>query len=364
MLKETLINETIEGFGIAGTLLGCERYGSGHINETYLVTYDMNGLGRLRFIFQRISKALTKESILLMGNVQKVTEHLRKRIITDGGDPYREALTLVNAPDGNCYYEDSDGECWRVYQFVEGATCYDQVENPKDFYESGVAFGTFQSNLSDFDASLLHETIPGFHDTKKRLAKFKEVLKADVLGRAKDCQEEIDFVLSHEDLANVLGDLLSAGELPLRVTHNDTKLNNVMIDDKTGKGICVIDLDTVMPGLSVNDFGDSIRYGANTAKEDEKDLSLVSLDLDLYNTFLKGYLDGCNGSLTPKEIEMLPVGAKVMTYECGVRFLTDYLEGDVYFHISRPEHNLDRARTQFALVSDMERKWEQMQIKQ
>lgn len=362
MSKEILIAETIAAYDIKGILLSYERYGSGHINETYLVSYDMHGYGRLRFIFQRMSKALTQESGLLMENIIKVTEHLGRKIAEQVGDKYREALTVVSTPDGKGYYTDTDGECWRVYQFVEGATCYDQVGKPEDFYQSGVSFGNFQRLLSDFDASLLHETIPGFHDTKKRFAKFKAVLEADSLNRAKDCREEIDFVLAHENLSTVLGELLEKGELPLRVTHNDTKLNNIMIDDKTGKGICVIDLDTVMPGLSVNDFGDSIRFGANTAKEDETDLSKVSLDLDLYNTYVKGFLEGCAGSLSPKEIEMLPMGAMVMTYECGVRFLTDYLEGDVYFHIAKPSHNLDRARTQFALIEDMERKWDKMQV--
>lgn len=362
MGKNILIEEAIKGYNINGTLLSYERYGSGHINETYLVSYDMNGLGRLRFIFQRMSKQLTEQCDLLMENIVAITEHLKAKIIEQGGDPYRETLNVIKAPDGKNYFVDSDDEYWRVYPFVEGTTSFDAVENPSDFYESGVSFGHFQRLLSDFDAKRLFETIPGFHDTKKRFAKFKAVLEADKLGRAKDCQKEIDFVLAHEDLASILGDMLERGELPLRVTHNDTKLNNIMMDDKTHKGICVIDLDTVMPGLSVNDFGDSIRFGANTAKEDETDLSKVSLDLDLYNFYVKGFLEGCAGALTENEIKMLPMGAKVMTFECGVRFLTDYLEGDVYFHIAREKHNLDRCRTQFALIEDMDRKWKEMQV--
>lgn len=363
MGKDILIEEAIKGFNINGTLLSYERYGSGHINDTYLVCYDMNGLGRLRFIFQRMSKQLTKQCDLLMENIVAVTEHLRNKVVENGGDPYRETLSVVNAPDGKSYFVDSDDEYWRVYPFIEGATSYDVVESPADFYESAVSFGHFQRLLSDFDASRLHETIPGFHNTKKRFANFKAALEADKMGRAKDCQKEIDFVLSHEYLANSLLDMLDKGELPLRVTHNDTKLNNIMMDDKTRKGICVIDLDTVMPGLSLYDFGDSIRFGANTAKEDETDLSKVSIDLDLYNTFVKGFVEGCGGALTENEIKMLPMGAKVMTFECGVRFLTDYLEGDVYFHIARENHNLDRCRTQFALVDDMDRKWDEMQVK-
>ena len=232
----------------------------------------------------------------------------------------------------------------------------------KAFYapESAVAFGHFQRMLADYPAETLHETIEGFHDTKARLRAFKEAVEKDVCGRAASVQKEIDFVLSHEDTANVFGDLLEKGELPLRVTHNDTKLNNIMIDNTTRKGICVIDLDTVMPGLAMNDFGDSIRFGASTAEEDEQDLSKVSCSMELFELYVKGFLEGCAGSLTDKEVEMLPMGAKVMTYECGMRFLADYLEGDHYFKIHREGHNLDRARTQFKLVADMESKWDTM----
>lgn len=361
MSTEPKILEAIEGFSFAGDLVSYERYGSGHINDTFLVVYN-EGSSQKRYIFQRMSKALTKQCDLLMENIVGVTEHLQKKVIENGGDPAREALNVIKAPDGKSFFVDSDDEYWRVYHSIEGATSYDKVEKPEDFYESGVSFGNFQRLLSDFDASRLHETIPGFHDTKKRFAHFLEVLEADAFDRAKYVKPEIDFIMSHQNLVSVLGDLLESGELPLRVTHNDTKLNNIMIDDKTGKGICVIDLDTVMPGLSVNDFGDSIRFGANTAIEDEKDLSKVSLDIDLYKLYAKAFLEGCGGALTKKEIEMLPMGAMVMTFECGMRFFTDYLEGDVYFHIAREEHNLDRARTQFELIKDMERKWDDMQI--
>lgn len=358
IMSNPLILEAIEGFAIEGKLLSYEKYGSGHINDTFLVCYDMNGLGRLRFIFQRMSKALTKESEWLMENIERIINHLRQKISDNNGDVYRETLNIVYAPDGKPFFVDSSDEYWRVYQFIEGATTYDKVRTPDDFYESAVSYGNFQKLLSDFDANLLYETIPGFHNTKKRYEKFMKALEADVKGRAASVKEEIDFVISNKELSNTLLDLLEAGQLPLRVTHNDTKLNNIMLDDKTQKAICVIDLDTVMPGLSAYDFGDSIRFGANTADEDETDLSKVSLDVDLYNTFKKGFLEGCGGALTDKEIEMLPMGAAVMTYECGMRFLTDYLEGDVYFHIAREEHNLDRARTQFELVKDMKRKWD------
>ena len=228
-------------------------------------------------------------------------------------------------------------------------------------YESAAAFGNFQRMLADYPADTLYETIEGFHDTRARFQVFKQAVEKDVCGRADSVRKEIQFVLDHEDVAKVFGELQEKGEIPLRVTHNDTKLNNIMIDNVTRKGICVIDLDTVMPGLAMNDFGDSIRFGASTAAEDERDLSKVSCSMELYETYVKGFLEGCAGSLTPKEVELLPMGAKVMTYECGMRFLTDYLQGDHYFKIHREGHNLDRARTQFKLVEDMEAKWDAMQ---
>lgn len=235
------------------------------------------------------------------------------------------------------------------------------MEKPEDFYESAVAFGKFQEMLADYPAETLHETIKDFHDTKKRFQALKDAVEKDCCHRAASVKEEIAFALQHEDLAGIFGKLLENGEVPLRVTHNDTKLNNIMIDLETGKGICVVDLDTVMPGLAMNDFGDAIRFGASTALEDEKDLSKVSCDMELYEIYVKGFLESCGDKLNAREIEMLPMGAKVMTYECGIRFLTDYLEGDHYFKIDREDHNLDRCRTQFKLVADMEQKWEQMQ---
>jgi hypothetical protein len=255
------------------------------------------------------------------------------------------------------FFTDSIGCMWRGYFFLENATGFDQVEKPDDFYQSALAFGQFQNLLSDFPAATLYETIPNFHNTRIRFENFKRAVKEDVCGRANSAENEIRFVMDRGSFTGKLLDLHKDGKLPLKVTHNDTKLNNVMIDNETGKGICVIDLDTVMPGFSVNDFGDSIRFGASTAAEDEKDLSKVELDLELYELFTRGYLEGCHGSLTETEIDMLPIGAKMMTFECGMRFLTDYLQGDVYFKIHREGHNLDRCRTQFKLVEDMEKKW-------
>ena len=336
-------------FPLDGSVTTCERYGCGHINETYLVVTD-NGH---RYILQKVNHHIFRNVPALMENICAVTGHLRKQM----NDP-RRVLTVVNTVDGAAFY--FDGNCyWRLYEFVEGSICLQQPKTPEDFYQSAVAFGEFQQQLNDFPADTLSETIPNFHNTVDRYRIFHEVLAADPMGRAKDVQAEIDFVLAREQEAGTLVRLLSEGKLPLRVTHNDTKLNNVMLDDETRTPLCVIDLDTVMPGLSAYDFGDSIRFGAATAAEDEKDLSKMEMSLDLFRIFTRGFLKACPG-LTDLEKEMLPMGAKLMTLECGVRFLTDYIDGDHYFSVHREGHNLDRCRTQFKLVSDMEKKWEQM----
>ena len=336
-------------FPLDGSVTTCERYGCGHINETYLVVTD-NGH---RYILQKVNHHIFRNVPALMENICAVTGHLRKQM----NDP-RRVLTVVNTVDDAAFYFDGNSY-WRLYEFVEGSICLQQPKTPEDFYQSAVAFGEFQQQLNDFPADTLSETIPNFHNTVDRYRIFHEVLAADPMGRAKDVQAEIDFVLAREQEAGTLVRLLSEGKLPLRVTHNDTKLNNVMLDDETRTPLCVIDLDTVMPGLSAYDFGDSIRFGAATAAEDEKDLSKMEMSLDLFRIFTRGFLKACPG-LTDLEKEMLPMGAKLMTLECGVRFLTDYIDGDHYFSVHREGHNLDRCRTQFKLVSDMEKKWEQM----
>ena len=353
------VHEAIDGFKLPGELKECIRYGSGHINDTYRLTYE-TPQGTKRYILQRMSKSIFKKPVELMENVSGVTAWLRKKIIENGGDPERETLTLVKSNDGLPYFVDSTGEYWRVYLFIEGATCYDAVKDDNDFYQSAVAFGHFQRLLADYPAETLHETIKDFHNTPDRLEKFKKAVAEDICGRAASVQKEIDFILEREELTHALYDLQLDGRLPLRVTHNDTKLNNIMIDDETGKAICVIDLDTVMPGLTANDFGDSIRFGASTALEDEQDLSKVSYDLHLFDVYARGFIEGCGGALTDLEIDMLPMGAILMTFENGIRFLTDHLEGDHYFHIHREGHNLDRCRTQLTLVKDMQEKLPQM----
>ena len=353
------VQEAIDGFKLPGELKECIRYGSGHINDTYRLTYE-TPQGTKRYILQRMSKSIFKKPVELMENVSDVTAWLRKKIIENGGNPERETLTLVKSNDGLPYFVDSTGEYWRVYLFIEGATCYDAVKDDNDFYQSAVAFGHFQRLLADYPAETLHETIKDFHNTPDRLEKFKKAVAEDICGRAASVQKEIDFILEREELTHALYDLQLDGRLPLRVTHNDTKLNNIMIDDETGKAICVIDLDTVMPGLTANDFGDSIRFGASTALEDEQDLSKVSCDLHLFDVYARGFIEGCGGALTDLEIDMLPMGAILMTFENGIRFLTDHLEGDHYFHIHREGHNLDRCRTQLTLVKDMQEKLPQM----
>lgn len=351
--------KVIGAFDIEGNVTECIPYGNGHINDTYRVTVS-SGMKEKRYILQRMNRHIFTKPEELMENISGVTEWLKKKIAESGGDTERETLTLVETKEKRSYHRDEEGEYWRIYKFIENATSFERVKEEKDFYESAVSFGHFQRMLADYPVERLHETIPDFHNTVKRFEAFGKVLEADVCKRAESVQEEVSFVLQREKLAHKLCDLTEQGKIPLRVTHNDTKLNNIMMDNGTGKGICVIDLDTVMPGLSVNDFGDSIRFGASTAAEDEKDLNKVSFDLHLFEVYTKGFLKGCEGALTQTELEMLPYGAILMTFECGMRFLTDYLDGDHYFKVHREGHNLDRCRTQFKLVKEMEEKLSQM----
>lgn len=355
------LDEAIGHFQYEGMLVEEIPYGSGHINDTFLLTFEIADMGAIKVILQRMNKSIFTAPVELMENIVGVTTHLRKKILERGGDPNRETLNVIPTIDGSSYFIDSLGDYWRSYQFITDATSYDKVEKEEHFYQSAVAFGKFQCLLSDYPAETLHETIKGFHDTRARYQVFEEVLSKDVMDRARFVEKEIAFVKERKDVAEFFGNLLDAGEIPLRVTHNDTKLNNIMIDNRSGEGICVIDLDTVMPGLAMFDFGDSIRFGASTAAEDEQDLSKVSCDLHLFELYVQGFIEGCQGKLTEKEISLLAMGAKVMTFECGMRFLTDYLQGDTYFKIHRENHNLDRCRTQFKLVQDMEKKWEDME---
>ncbi len=327
----------------------CTPYGCGHINRTYLVATA----GGRCYILQKINHHTFRDVAGLMENIELVTEHLRRK----SPDP-RSVLTLIRTKDGKSYLEADDGY-WRVFRFVEDSICLQQPESDADFYESAVGFGTFQQLLSDFPAEKLHETIPNFHNTPDRYRAFHETLTRDPMHRAAQVQPEIEFALARQAEMAALQNALDAGELPLRVTHNDTKLNNVLFDAKTRRALCIIDLDTVMPGSALYDYGDSIRFGAATAAEDERELDKMEMSLERFRVFTRGYVRACPG-LTQKELELLPLGAKVMTMECGVRFLTDHIDGDNYFSIHREGQNLDRARTQFKLVADMERKWDKM----
>lgn len=333
------------------TIRSCERYGFGHINETYLICTESGK----RYILQKINHKIFQDVEGLMSNIEAVTDYLSKQSADE-----RSVLRPVRTEKQKSYFKNSDGSYWRVYHFVEDSVCLQKPNTPRDFFESAVAFGTFQQMLKDFPVSMLHETLPDFHNTAKRYRDFRTVLEQDPMDRARFVKKEIEFALEREKEAGILVEMQKKGLLPTRVTHNDTKLNNVMLDAKTGNALCVIDLDTVMPGLSLYDFGDSIRFGASTGAEDEKDLTQIEMDLSLFATYTKGYLSACP-DLTDRELLMLPMGAKLMTLECGVRFLTDYLDGDHYFACHREGHNLDRCRTQFKLVWDMEQKWEQMQ---
>ena len=346
---DAFFSDILSNFWLDSAPVSCEPYGSGHVNKTYLVITETGH----RYTLQMIGPAF-KDVHALQDNVAAVIKHLHKKT-----DEKHGALTLIPTTEGEDHYHAPNGKTWRIYEFIEDGLCLETPETPQDFYQAAIAFGTFQQQLNDFPAETLHETIPNFHNTPDRYRIFREVLEADPTGRAKDVAAEIAFVLEREEKAGQLIALLEAGKLPLRVTHNDTKLNNVMFRASDRTPLCVMDLDTTMPGLSAYDFGDAIRFGASTAAEDEKDLDKVWMDLELFRLFTKGYLEACPG-LTDLEKEVLPLGAYTMTLECGMRFLTDHIDGDNYFSIHREGQNLDRARTQFKLVADMETKWDEM----
>ncbi len=347
-------SEIVPNFEFKGEFIQAIPYYLGHINDTHAASFRKPDGKVQRYILQRINHYVFKKPEEVMENIAAVTEHLRRKIIAAGGDPYREALTLIPAVDGGAYYRTDSGDYWRAYLFIEGAQTYQIPKSAYHVYNAGRAFGNFQQLLADFSVTRLHETIPDFHHTKKRFDTFVGVVEADACNRARYVKDEIEFILQRADETPVIVDLIERGELPVRVTHNDTKFNNVMIDDRTGDGICVIDLDTVMPGSSLYDFGDAIRSIANTAAEDERDLMKVHFDPEIFEQFTRGYLEAVRGALTQTEYENLAFSSRLITQECGMRFLTDYLSGDVYFRTQRENHNLDRCRTQFKLVREME----------
>lgn len=344
------MQQAIHHFQIIGQPIFCRSFGHGHINYTFQISTDSGN----QYILQRINTHVFKQPIQLMENVIAVTQHIRQKV-----DDPNKVLNFIPALDGKYYYRDERRRYWRCYKFV-GGFCLEAPETDADFYESAVAFGRFQEQLSDFPADSLYETIPNFHNTPDRYRQLHIAMDEDACDRFQYAQREVDFLLEREQEAGTIQRMLESGELPLRVSHNDTKLNNVLLDIKTRKAKCVLDLDTVMPGSSLFDFGDSIRFGAATAPEDVQELSRMTLDLHRFEVYTKGFLDGCH-SLTNREIELLPLGAKIITLELAARFLTDYLESDHYFKTDYSDHNLVRTRAQLKLVQDMEAKWDQMQ---
>ena len=356
------LEDAIYAFGFGQKCSYVKPFGEGHINETYAVyMQEEDGSDVPQYVLQRLNINVFKNPSQVMENIFGVTEFLREVIREEGGDVDRETLSYIKTKSGETYFEDAQGQPWRCLHFISNSVCYQTVEEPDQFYQSAKSFGHFLKQLGNYPAESLHETIPQFHDTVKRFRDFAKAVKKDVKNRSRSCKKEIAFALEREEDCGVLMEQLNKGLLPLRVTHNDTKLNNILFDSDTNKGLCIIDLDTIMPGLAANDFGDSIRFGASTAEEDEKDLEKVHFDIHLYELYVKGYLEMAKDVLTPAEIESLPWGARLMTLECGMRFLTDYLQGDVYFKTAYPEHNLVRARTQFKLVKEMEEQFEAMQ---
>lgn len=351
MEKKAILSKALTAFGINENI---EPYGNGHINDTF-VTESQD------YLIQRINTNVFKKPEELMENIEKVTSFLKEKIIKDGGDPERETLTVVKRINGENFYTIDEDNVYRVYKFVKNSKSIENSKTYEDLYCAGETFGRFQMRLDDYPAETLHETIQDFHNTPKRVEALKEAIKNDIALRASTVQKEIEFSLKcAEEFASVVVDGLKKGTLPLRVTHNDTKINNILFDESTNKAICVIDLDTVMPGSSLYDFGDALRMGASTGAEDETNLDLVTFDVEAFKSFTKGYLSQMKDKLYPKEIELLPFSAKLLTYECGIRFLTDYLNGDTYFKIHREHHNLDRARNQLKLVWDISTKEEEM----
>lgn len=368
VVKEQAVRETLSErlqaifnqFSVEGEFIQASPYGTGHINDTYVGQFRL-GVGTKRYVLQSINHNVFKEPVKVMENIERVTRYARQQIIARGGDPERETLNLIPTRRGAWYFCAPDGVYWRMYQFIQGASTYEVAENLGQVYHTARAFGSFQKLLDSLPGPRLHETIPNFHHTGLRFAAFLDTLKRDPVNRAAAVKAEIDMILARGEDATRVVNLLAQGELPERVTHNDTKLNNVMLDDQTGEGICVIDLDTMMPGSSLYDFGDLIRMGTATAAEDEPDLDKVGVDLRLFEQLTKGYLDATRDFLTPQELGLLVFSGRLITYEQAIRFLGDYLNGDTYYKIHREGHNLDRARTQLKMLTEMERQQEAME---
>ena len=347
-------------FGITAPVIETEEIHSGNINRTYLITVQETEETRKQYIFQRINTFVFKQPEVVMDNIIRVTEHVKQKLVEQDGCYNRRVLSFLTTEDGKPYYYHSSHHFFRVYEYVANSYAPNKARTPEMFYEAGRGFGEFQGMLSDFPADTLAEIIPDFHNTPVRFEALKKAIEEDAAGRCAEVKKEIRFVMDRQDDCGIIVKALKEGRIPRRVTHNDTKINNILFDKTTEKALCVIDLDTVMPGASLYDFGDAVRFGASTAAEDERDLSKVSLDLDMYREFTRGFISGTHGLLSDEEFRLLPYGAYILTLELIIRFLTDYLNGDKYFKVDSPDHNLVRVRNQQRLLLDMEAKWAQM----
>ncbi len=345
-------------FGIYGDFIDGAPYGSGHINDTYAVSISQSGTP-VRYILQRINHNVFKQPEIVQSNIGRVTAHLSTKL-AGHPDASRRTLTLIPTHTGSNYHKDEEGNYWRMYLFIEKCTTYDQIERTEQAYQAARAFGNFLNQLSDIEGRL-EETIPDFHNTPARFRVLENAIGADTQNRACNVQPEIEYVLSQRDIVGRLIDLQSQGLIPERVTHNDTKLNNVMLEDETGEGICVIDLDTCMPGLSLYDFGDMVRTAARPTAEDERDLGKVVADIDMFKALARGYVETLGNVMTRDERANMAFSSQLITLEIGIRFLTDYLQGDIYFKTKREGHNIDRCRTQFKMAQEFERNMEAME---
>lgn len=359
--RQEILKDLSKKFQIYGEFLYAEPCKIGHINETWVVAYNQGGTN-VRYVLQRINTNVFKDPDTVMHNMTIITEHIRSQLEKNGvNDITRRVLTIVPTRDGKSYYRNEKDECWRAFLYVEGARTYEAAVSPKQAYQAGKAFGTFQCLLSNLDKNQIKETIPDFHNTRKRFSTLLAAIESDHFNRAKIAENEIKFALEHENIVDVLLKALASGKLQERITHNDTKFNNVMLDDKTGEQMCVVDLDTVMPGLVLYDFGDMVRTTTSPTLEDEVDLSKVKMRMNMFEALARGYYEATNSFLTKAEKSYLAFSGKLITFTIGIRFLTDYLMGDCYFRVHRPNHNLDRCRTQFKLVESIEQQEEKMQ---
>src|SRR5262245_26044065 len=359
--QEKQLQEISKQFQIYGEILHAETFKIGHINETYSATYDQGGM-RVRYIHQKINKTVFKNPLAVMQNVMRVTTHIRRGLEAQNArDITRRSLIVIPTREGKSFYRSSDGEYWRTFVFVEGVQTFEAVQSPEQALQAGRAFGEFQSLLVDLPGERLNETIPGFHNTRRRFSALQQAIQKDHFNRAREAKREIEFALKREEIVDVILNAMAKRRIPERITHNDTKFNNVMLDTLTGEAKCVVDLDTVMPGCALYDFGDMVRTTTSPTLEDEQDLSKVNMHLPVFKELAKGYVSAAESFLTPAEKELLAFSGKLITFEIGIRFLTDFLSGDTYFRIHRPGHNLDRCRTQFKLVESIQNQEKAMQ---